>query len=53
VIHTLQNPRYVTVQVFFTILAQFLALWFLMEFALAIPDRAKTSLPEERRARVE
>ena len=25
VIHTLQNPRYVTVQVFFTILAQFLA----------------------------
>ena len=53
VIHTLQNPRYVTVQVFFTILAQFLALWFLMEFALAIPDRAKTSLPEERRAKVE
>jgi hypothetical protein len=34
VIHTLQNPRYVTVQIFFTILAQFLALWFVIEFAL-------------------
>jgi hypothetical protein len=46
VIHTLQNPRYVTVQVFFTILVQFLALWFLIEFALEMRDRAKTSLPE-------
>ena len=43
VIHTLQNPRYVTVQVFFTILAQFLALWFLIEFVLETRDRVKTS----------
>jgi len=44
VIHTLQNPRYVTVQVFFTILAQFLALWFVIEFALETRARAKMSL---------
>ena len=43
VIHTLQNPRYVTVQVFFTILSQFLALWFLIEFALETRDRAKAA----------
>jgi hypothetical protein len=41
VVHTLQNPRYVTVQVFFTILSQFLALWFLIEFAFGTRDRAK------------
>jgi hypothetical protein len=48
VIHTLQNPRYVTVQVFFTILSQFLALWFLIEFALETRDRAKASRLEGR-----
>jgi hypothetical protein len=50
VIHTLQNPRYVTVQVFFTILAQFLALWFLLEFALEIRARRKISLLDARSA---
>jgi hypothetical protein len=50
VIHTLQNPRYVTVQVFFTILAQFLALWFLLEFALEIGARRKISLLDARSA---
>jgi hypothetical protein len=44
IIHTLQNPRYVTVQVFVTVLAQFLALWFLLEFALEIRARRKISL---------
>ena len=43
VIHTLQDPRYATVQVFFTILVQFLALWFLIEFVLETRDRAKAS----------
>jgi len=42
VVHTLQNPRYVTVQMFFTILAQFLALWFLVEFILERRHRLKT-----------
>jgi hypothetical protein len=41
VVQSLQNPRYVTVQVFFTILAQFLALWFILEFALELRARAK------------
>jgi len=44
VIHSLQNPRYLTVQVFFTILAQFLALWFILEFALGLRAREKESL---------
>jgi hypothetical protein len=48
IIYTLQNPRYVTVQVFFTILSQFLALWFLIEFALETRDRAKASRLEGR-----
>jgi hypothetical protein len=48
VIHTLQNPRYVTVQVFFTILAQFLALWFLLEFTLETRARGKISLLDTR-----
>jgi hypothetical protein len=48
VVHTLQNPRYVTVQVFFTILSQFLALWFLIEFAFGTRDRAKASCLEGR-----
>jgi hypothetical protein len=48
VIHTLQNPRYVTVQVFFTILAQFLAFWFILEFALETRARGKMSLLDAR-----
>jgi hypothetical protein len=34
IIHSLEIRRYVTVQIFFTILAQFFALWFLCEIAL-------------------
>jgi hypothetical protein len=41
IIHTLQNPRYVTVQVFVAVLAQFFALWFLLEFVLEIRARRK------------
>jgi hypothetical protein len=44
--HSLQNPRYMTVQVFFTILAQFLALWFILEFVLQVLTAEKTSRPE-------
>ncbi|HVD95817.1 MAG TPA: hypothetical protein VNE84_06715 [Candidatus Limnocylindria bacterium] len=44
VIHSLQNPRYLAVQVFFTILAQFLALWFILEFALGLRPRENESL---------
>ena len=43
VIQTLQYPRFVTVQVFFTIFAQFLALWFILESALEMRARAKSS----------
>jgi len=44
VLHSLHDPRYKTVQMFFTILAQFLALWFIVEFALEMRARAKTSV---------
>jgi hypothetical protein len=41
VIHALENPRYVAVQMYFTILAQFLALWFVLEFVLELVASAK------------
>jgi hypothetical protein len=44
VIHSLQNPRYLSVQVLFTIFAQFLALWFLIEFVLKTGHSPKTLL---------
>jgi hypothetical protein len=34
IIHSLEIRRYVTVQMFFTLFAEFLALWFLCEIAL-------------------
>ena len=34
IVQSLEVRRFVTVQVFFTILAQFLALWFILEFVL-------------------
>jgi hypothetical protein len=40
------KSRYMTVQVFFTILAQFLALWFILEFVLQVLTAEKTSRPE-------
>jgi hypothetical protein len=43
VIHSLDDRRYITVQMFLTLLAQFLALWFILEFALEIRDHAKDS----------
>jgi len=45
VIQTLQYPRFVTVQMYFSLLAQFFALWFILEFALEVRGRAKPSLP--------
>lgn len=32
IIHSLENPRYTTVQMFFTLLAEFLAAWLVLEF---------------------
>jgi len=46
VIHSLDDRRYITVQMFLTLLAQFLALWLILEFALEIRDRAKTARHE-------
>jgi hypothetical protein len=43
VIHELDNPRYVIVQMFLSLLAQFFALWFVLEFALEMRARAKSS----------
>ena len=43
VVHSLELRRYVTVQLFFAILAQFLALLFILEFALEMRDRAKSA----------
>jgi hypothetical protein len=43
VIHELDTFRYVTVQMFLTLLAQFFALWFVLEFALEMRARAKSS----------
>jgi hypothetical protein len=45
IINSLEVRRYVTVQLFFTIFAQFLALWLLCEMALEMRARAKVSLP--------
>jgi hypothetical protein len=41
VIHSLDDRRYITVQMFLTLLAQFFALWFILEFALEIRARQK------------
>ena len=43
VVHSLDLRRYVTVQLFFTTLAQFLALWFVLEFTLEMRSRLKGS----------
>jgi hypothetical protein len=43
VIHELDDRRYLTVQMFLTLLAQFFALWFVLEFALEMRARAKSS----------
>ena len=40
VVNSLDVPRYNTIQIFFTILAQFLALWFLCEVSLLKRQRA-------------
>jgi len=45
VIHSLEVRRYATVQVFFTIAAQFFALWFFWEMASAIWGREKIVSP--------
>src|SRR5438093_1321320 len=41
VIQTLQYPRFVTVQMYFSLLAQFFALWFILELALEMRARQK------------
>jgi hypothetical protein len=46
VIHSLEIRRYITVQMFLTLFVQFLALWFILEFALEMRVRAKSSFPE-------
>jgi hypothetical protein len=43
VIHSLDDRRYITVQMFPTLLTQFFALWFVLEFALDMRARAKSS----------
>ena len=45
IIQSLEVRRFVTAQVFFTIFAQFLALWLLCEMALKLRVRAKVSSP--------
>jgi hypothetical protein len=42
IVHSLDNPRYLTVQVFFTILAQFLAILLIIEVLLASREAAKS-----------
>jgi hypothetical protein len=44
VVNSLEVRRYVTVQMFFTLLAQFFALWFLCEIALENRGRSSESL---------
>src|SRR5262249_32810365 len=44
-IHSLEIPRYMTVQIYLAILAQFLALWLVFEFALEMLVHAKITLP--------
>jgi hypothetical protein len=41
VIHSLDDRRYITVQLFPTLLAQFFALWFMLEFVPEMRARAK------------
>jgi len=48
VIHSLEVLRKVTVQMFPAVLAQFLALWLILEFALGLLASAKTALPSRR-----
>jgi hypothetical protein len=48
VIQSLENPRYKTVQMYSTLVAQLFALWFLVEFALDMRARAKAALPNIR-----
>ena len=43
VIHSLDYRRYITVQMFPALLAQFLALWFVLESAIEMRTRAKSS----------
>jgi hypothetical protein len=43
ILNSLEVRRYLTVQVFFTILAQFFALWLFWEMALAMRGREKIS----------
>ncbi|HET6889390.1 MAG TPA: hypothetical protein VFH87_15835 [Candidatus Udaeobacter sp.] len=46
VIQSLDVRRFITVQMFLTLLAQFFALWFVLEFALEMRACAKSSFPE-------
>ena len=41
VIHSLEIPRYLTVQMYLTLLVQFSAMWFILEFALRMRARQK------------
>jgi hypothetical protein len=43
VVHTLEIRRYLTVQMYLTLLVQFLAVWFILEFALGMRARQKRS----------
>src|SRR5215831_13366238 len=44
-IHSLENPRYMIVQMYFAILAQFLALWLIFEVVLELFSRAEITSP--------
>jgi hypothetical protein len=46
VIQSLDVRRFITVQMYLTLLAQFFALWFALEFALEMRACAKSSFPE-------
>jgi hypothetical protein len=46
VVHLLEYRRYITVQMYFTLLAQFFAFWFSLEFALEMRDHTKASPPD-------
>jgi hypothetical protein len=41
VVQSLDNSRKLAVQMYFTLLAQFFAFWFLLEFALEMRARAR------------
>jgi hypothetical protein len=51
VVHSLEIRRYITVQMFLTLLVQFFALWFILEFALEMRARQKTSFPDSARCK--